>query len=59
MKLAKSRYEKIDAVSKILGLILLAVSIDSISKGNYFTALALFGMGGLVSIVPLFIEVDA
>jgi hypothetical protein len=58
MKLAKSRYEKIDAASKILGLVLLAVSIDNVSKGNYLTALALFGVGGLVSIVPLFIEVD-
>jgi len=58
MKLSKSRYERIDAVSKILGLILLAFSIDNASKGNYFIALALFGIGGIISIVPMFIEVE-
>ncbi len=58
MKLSKSRYERIDAVSKILGLILLAFSIDNVSKGNYFIALALFGIGGIISIVPMFIEVE-
>jgi len=58
MKASKSKYEKIDAVSKIIGLILLAVSIDNVSKGNYFIALALFGMGGIASIVPVFIEVE-
>jgi hypothetical protein len=58
MKLSKSKYERIDAVSKILGLILLAFSIDNASKGNYFIALALFGIGGIISIVPMFIEVE-
>ncbi len=58
MKLPKSKYERIDAVSKISGLILLAVSIDNVSKGNYFIALALFGLGGAVSIIPVFIEVE-
>ncbi|MDP2841993.1 MAG: hypothetical protein Q8O17_06965 [Candidatus Methanoperedens sp.] len=58
MKVSKSKYEKIDAASKIIGLILLAVSIDNVSKGNYFIALALFGIGGIISIVPVFIEVE-
>ncbi|MDO9097420.1 MAG: hypothetical protein Q7U60_04795 [Candidatus Methanoperedens sp.] len=58
MKVSKPRYEKIDAASKIIGLILLAVSIDNVSKGNYFIALALFGIGGIISIVPVFIEVE-
>ncbi|MGB8215775.1 MAG: hypothetical protein WCE94_00575 [Candidatus Methanoperedens sp.] len=58
MKLSKSRYERIDAVSKILGLILLAFSIDNASKGNYYIALALFGIGGIISILPMFIEVE-
>lgn len=58
MKVSKSKYEKIDAASKIIGLILLAVSIDNASKGNYFIALALFGIGGIISIVPVFIEVE-
>ncbi len=58
MKLSKPKHEKIDAVSKFVGLILLAVSIDSATKGNYFLALALFGLGGLTGIVPLFIEVE-
>ena len=58
MKLSKSKYERIDAVSKILGLILLAFSIDNASKGNYYIALALFGIGGIISIVPMFIEVE-
>ena len=58
MKLPKSKYERIDAISKIAGLVLLAVSIDNVTKGNYFIALALFGLGGLISIVPMFIEVE-
>jgi hypothetical protein len=58
MKLSKSEYERIDAVSKILGLILLAFSIDNASKGNYYIALALFGIGGIISIVPVFIKVE-
>ena len=58
MKASKSKYEKIDAASKIIGLILLAVSIDNVTKGNYFIAMALFGMGGIVSIIPVFIEVE-
>jgi uncharacterized membrane protein len=58
MKLSKTKYERVDAISKILGLILLAVGIDNVSKGNYFIALALFGLGGLISIVPVFIEVE-
>ena len=58
MKLSKSGYERIDAVSKILGLILLAFSIDNASKGNYYIALALFGIGAIISIVPMFIEVE-
>ncbi|VVB85477.1 Uncharacterised protein [uncultured archaeon] len=58
MKLSKTKYERVDAISKILGLILLAVGIDNVSKGNYFIALALFGLGGLISIVPMFIEVE-
>ncbi len=58
MKLSKTKYERVDAISKILGLILLAFGIDNVSKGNYFIALALFGLGGLISIVPVFIEVE-
>ena len=58
MKLPKSRYDRVDALSKLMGLILLAVSIDSATKGSYFAALALFGLGGIISIVPLFIEVE-
>ncbi len=57
MKVSKSGHKRIDAVSKFAGLILLAVSIDNISKGNYFIALALFGLGGIISIIPVFIEV--
>ncbi|MCZ7393277.1 MAG: hypothetical protein ABOK23_06610 [Candidatus Methanoperedens sp.] len=57
MKLSKSGYERIDAVSKIAGLVLLAVGVDNVTKGNYFIALALFGLGGIISIVPVFIEV--
>jgi len=59
MRVSKSKYERIDAASKIIGLILLAVGVDNVSKGNYFAALALFGLGGLISIVPVFIEVES
>lgn len=58
MKLSKTKYERVDAISKILGLVLLAVGIDNVSKGNYFIALALFGLGGLISIIPVFIGVE-
>ncbi len=59
MKLSKKKYERIDAVTKIAGLVLLAIGVDSITKGNYFIALFLFGLGGLISIVPVFIGVEA
>lgn len=58
MKVSKTKYERIDALTKIAGLVLLAFSIDNVSKGNYFVALALFGAGGLISIIPVFIEVE-
>ena len=58
MKVSRMKYPKIDAISKIAGLILVAVSIDNASRGNYFIALFLFGIGGLISITPLFIKVD-
>jgi len=57
MRVSRSNYVRIDALSKIFGLILLAVSIENASKGNYLIALALFGLGGLISVVPVFIEV--
>lgn len=58
MKLSRSKYDKIDAVSKITGLVLLAVSIDNVSRGNYYIALLLFGLGGIIGILPIFIKVD-
>lgn len=59
MKLSRLKYERMDAVSKIAGLVLLAFGVDNVAKGSYFIALALFGLGGLISIVPVFIEVQA
>ena len=58
MKLERSKYNKIDAVSKFTGLVLLAVSIDNITKGNYYIALGFFGLGGIMGIFPLFIKVS-
>ncbi len=58
MKVSRIMYPKIDAISKIAGLILVAASIDNVSRGNYFIALFLFGIGGLISITPLFIKVE-
>ncbi len=58
MKVSGSKYKRIDAMSKIAGLILVAVSIDNVTKGNYFIALFFFGLGGLISIVPVFIQVE-
>jgi len=58
MKVSKTKYERIDALTKIAGLVLLAFSVDNVSKGNYFVALALFGAGGLIGIIPVFIEVE-
>jgi hypothetical protein len=48
MKLSRSKYNKI----------LLAVSIDNMSKGNYYFALFLFGLGGMIGILPIFIKVE-
>lgn len=59
MKASKQKYQRLDALSKIAGLILLAVSIENVIRSNYFIALALFGLGGLVSLIPLLIKVDA
>ena len=58
MKLPRSKHDKIDALSKFIGLILLAVSVDNVSKGNYYIALLFFGLGGIIGIAPLFIEVE-
>lgn len=58
MKVSRMKYPKIDAISKIAGLILVAVSIDNASRGNYFIALFLFGLGGIISIAPVFIQVE-
>jgi hypothetical protein len=58
MKLSRSKYNTIDTVSKLTGLILLAVSIDNVSKGNYYFALLLFGFGGMIGILPIFIKVE-
>ncbi len=58
MKMSRSKYERIDALSKIAGLILVAISIDNAVKGNYFIALFFFGSGGIISILPIFIQVE-
>ncbi|MCX9084337.1 MAG: hypothetical protein OIN87_06005 [Candidatus Methanoperedens sp.] len=58
MRFSRSKYEKIDAVSKFTGLILLALCIDNVSKGNYYLALFLFGLGGMIGIMPIFFKVD-
>ena len=58
MKLPKSKYDKIDAISKFIGLVFLAVSIDNVTKGNYYIALFLFGLGALIGIAPIFIEYE-
>ena len=58
MRLPRSKHNKIDTLSKFIGLILLALSIDNVSKGNYYIALIFFGMGAIIGILPIFIEVD-
>lgn len=58
MKLQRSKYDRIDALSKFAGIIMLAVSIDNAVKGNYYIALFLFGLGSIISIIPLFIEIE-
>ncbi|KCZ71207.1 hypothetical protein ANME2D_03242 [Candidatus Methanoperedens nitroreducens] len=58
MKLSRSSYLRVEAITKITGLILLAVGIDNIPKGNYSIALVFFGLGGMIGIIPLFIEVE-
>jgi hypothetical protein len=58
MKLTRSKYNQVDAVSKFIGLILLAVSIDNVTRGNYYIAIFLFGLGGMIGILPIIIKVD-
>jgi len=58
MKLSRSKYNKIDAITKLTGLILLAVSIDNVTKGNYYIAIFLFGLGGMIGILPIFIKIE-
>jgi uncharacterized membrane protein YqgA involved in biofilm formation len=58
MKLPRSKHDTIDAISKFIGLVLLAVSIDNVSKGNYYLALFFFCLGAIIGIVPIFIEVE-
>lgn len=58
MKVTKAKYAKIDALSKIISLIMLAFGIDNVSKGNYFIALLLFGLGGFAGIIPFYIKVE-
>jgi len=58
MKLTRSKYNKIDTLSKFTGLILLAVSVDNVTKGNYYIAIFLFGLGGIIGIMPIFIKVE-
>lgn len=58
MKLPGSKYQKLDTVSKFTGLILIAISIDLASKGDYYIALFLFGLGGIAGILPILIEFD-
>lgn len=58
MKLSRSKYNMIDAVLKFTGLILLAVGIDNATKGNYYISLFLFGLGGMIGIMPIFIKVE-
>ncbi|MCE8423311.1 MAG: hypothetical protein J5U17_00885 [Candidatus Methanoperedens sp.] len=57
MKVSRKGFKRIDALSKIIGLIMLAFSIDNLTKGNYFLALLLFGLGGIISIAPIFISI--
>lgn len=58
MKLSRSKYNQVDAISKFTGLILLAVSIDNVSKGNYYIAIFLFGLGGMIGILPIIIKIE-
>ncbi len=58
MKVSRSKYDKIDAISKFTGLVMLAVSIDNVTKGNYYIALFLFGLGGMIGIIPILIKVE-
>lgn len=58
MKMQKINYDRIDALSKLTGLIMLAVGIDNAVKGNYYIAFFLFGLGSIISIIPLFIEIE-
>jgi uncharacterized membrane protein YjjP (DUF1212 family) len=58
MKLPKPAYIKLEILTKIIGLALVAIGMDNVFKGNYFVALSFFIAGGLISIIPLFIEVE-
>lgn len=58
MKLPKPVYVKLEVLTKIAGLVLVAIGVDNVFKGNYFLALSFFIAGGLISVIPLFIDVE-
>lgn len=58
MKLPEPVYVKLDALTKITGLVLAAIGVDNAFKGNYFFALSFFIAGGFISMIPMFIDVE-
>jgi len=58
MKLPESVYVKLEVLTKLIGLVLVAIGVDNVFKGNYFIALSFFIAGGLISTIPLFIGVE-
>jgi hypothetical protein len=57
MKVKEPVHQRIDYLSKILGVIFVAFGIDRLRSGNTTAAINLILLGALLSISPMFIEV--
>ncbi len=58
MKLDRNAHERVDAAFKVAGLVLLAVGIEFVVRGDLLLAAGFLGAGSLSAIFPLYIEVE-
>ncbi|MFQ5800611.1 MAG: hypothetical protein ACE5HH_02675 [Candidatus Hydrothermarchaeales archaeon] len=57
MELVEPIHQRIDLLSKVVGVIFVAIGIDQFRNGNSNAAMSYILLGGLVSITPFFIDV--
>lgn len=57
MQVTEPIHQRIDYLSKILGVIFVAFGIDRLRSGNTLAAINLILLGAILSIFPMFIRV--